>query len=81
MKNGYWRKITWVVAALLLIMVESERNIDYAYHIQKEAFLDEKSLQAEKDDLAIYRASFMLTKEGQVNQVILLDQRFATTFK
>ncbi|WP_340030546.1 hypothetical protein NSQ20_18555 [Paenibacillus sp. FSL K6-1122] len=63
------------------VLVESERNIDYAYHIQKETFLDEKSLQAEKDDLAIYRASFMLTKEGQVNQVILLDHRFATTFK
>ncbi|WKL02348.1 hypothetical protein Q0F98_40125 [Paenibacillus amylolyticus] len=30
------------------VLVESERNIDYAYHIQKETFLDEKSLQAGK---------------------------------
>ena len=26
MKNGHWRKITWVVAALLLIMVTACSN-------------------------------------------------------
>ncbi|WP_440109205.1 hypothetical protein [Paenibacillus sp. QZ-Y1] len=63
------------------VLGESDETIDYAYNSQKETFLDAKSLQAEKDDLATYRASFMLIEEGQVNQIMLLDHRFATTFK